>query len=249
MTRRRAWLRALLVPGAAVVALGAPVDFARAEDAAAKTLDLTGFEGAVRLVLSPSDRLRSNTEGWRLAERQGVLVVAPQRAEPPSLGFCGTVPDLSPALPSAASARVEIAIPPSTRVLARRFAGSLESSVALVDARFEVRSGSLRLAQLIGGAVSIEGAGSTTVGEAAGSLALAVNGPGTIHVLGGLTERLKATLQGSGRIRHEGVVRRALIAAEGEGEVHVREVHDPVRIDRSGRASITSACMGVPCGR
>jgi hypothetical protein len=68
-------------------------------------------------------------------------------------------------------------------------------------------------------------------------------------VQGGRTEQLKATLQGSGLIHHGGVVRQAILVADGDGEIRVRQLQEPPRSEQTGRASITTACIGLTCER
>lgn len=244
-------LRALFRLGTTAVVVAASIGGAHAAPA---TLDLTGFEGRVRLVVSPTDELRSNTDGWQLVQRQDALFLQRRQDNTPVDDACGGRPPRTYSSAAntmgARSSVVDIAIPASTRLLARGFGGTLESSVALVDARLEVASGgTLRLAQLVGGDVNVVGTGSATIGEAAGNLTLAVNGPGSIQVQGGRTEQLKATLQGSGLIHHGGVVRQATLAAGGDGEIRVRQVQEPPRSERTGQASITTACIGLTCER
>ena len=242
-------LRALLRVTVTAAVVAAPMGFARAAPSAPTTLDLTGFEGRVRLVLSATDEVRSNTDGWQLTQRQDVLFVQPRQARARQGDSCGGSAGRTYVSAPDARQTVEIAIPASTRLLARGFAGTLESSVALVDARLEIGSGTLRLAQLVGGDLSVVGTGAATIGEAAGSLSLAVRGPGTIQVQGGRTEQLKATLRGSGLIHHGGVVRQANLSADGDGEIRVRQVQEPPHSEQTGRASITTACIGLTCER
>jgi Putative auto-transporter adhesin, head GIN domain len=243
--------QALLRLGATAIVAVASIGGAHAAPA---TLDLTGFEGRVRLALSSTDELRSNTDGWQLVQRQNVLLLQQRQDSTPVDHACGGSPArTSTSATNATSARssvVDIAIPASTRLLARSFGGTLESSVALADARLEVASGgTLRLAQLVGGDVKAVGTGRATIGEAAGSLSLAVNGPGSIQVQGGRTEQLTASLQGSGLIHHGGVVRRATLTAGGDGEIRVRQVQEPPRSEQTGGASITTGCIGLTCER
>lgn len=241
--------RTLFAAAVLAALAAAPIDLARAAEAAPATLDLSGFEGRVRLVLSATDEVRSNTDGWLLGRRRDALFVQRRQVSTFALPACGG-PALAPAanVPSAQQT-VEIAIPASTLLRARGFAGTLESNVALVDARLEVGSGTLQLAQLVGGELSVVGSGAATVGEAAGSLRLAVDGSGTIQVRGGHTEQLEATLNGSGLIHHDGVVRQAVLTAAGDGEIRVRQVQEPPRSEQTGRASITTACIGPTCER
>ena len=248
-------LRACLAAALTAATMLAPPARAAAAEPALPTLDLTGFDGRVHLVAGATDQIRSNTEGWQLVRRGDSVYLQARAARSTAAPTCGGSAGRQYSVASAASAAsaasrsVEIAIPASTRLVAQRYAGTLESSVALVDARLEVGAGTLALTQLVGGEVRVVGPGTATVGAAAGHLTLAVHGPGTVRVQGGRTDRLDATLDGSGLIHHDGVVRHATLAATGDGEIRVRQVLEPPRTQQTGRASITMACQGLACER
>ena len=247
---------------AAVVAAVASIWLDPATAASAATLDLSGFDGEVRLLEGSKLEARPNAGGWRLAQRDGSMVLqrearAAMQAPPPG-GDCDggfappalLAPSTSSAPPgSSRGARVEITIPPATRVQARGFAGTLQSSAALIGPLLEVRGGKIELARVQSGDLSIVGPGSITVGEAGGRLSVAVTGPGVLHLRGGRIEQLTAALDGKGSIRHDGVAARAILAADGEGAIRVRRVEEPVRIEQGGFASIATNCDTSPCDR
>lgn len=236
---------------------------ARAEAPTLPTLDLSGFEGKVRLQHSPDGAARVSTEGWKLVEREGALILEEQRVYEESSGGAGCASAVDrPSYPastransgwwgganrSGAAAQIEIVIPASTRVVARGFAGSLDSSVALVEPRIEVTSGRAALAQVLGGELTVNGPGAITIGQAAGQLNVSVSGAGSIQVQDGRIDQLTATLRGTGSIGHGGVARRAILSASEAGEIRVRGVEEPIRIEQAGLAAITIACRGTTC--
>lgn len=237
---------------ALAMAIAPPLDAAQAADS---TLDLSGFEGTVSLQHSPSGEARVSTEGWTLVEREGRLILEAHKAYQESSGGCSSAFD-RPSFPAPArqseigagkTARVEIAIPASMRVLANGFSGALESSVVLVDPRIEITSGTLALVQVLGGELTISGPGAIKIGQAAGHLDLAVSGAGSIDVRDGRIDKLTATLRGRGSIRHDGVVRRAALIAGEAGEIRIRQVEEPIRIEQAGTATIAIACKGTVC--
>lgn len=228
---------------------------ARADDAQPTALDLSGFEGEVQLVQADRTRLITPAQGWKLIERRGSLTLAQAEAPAadtlPWVAACGApkpyVSTRPVGGPGGKGARVEIGITPTTLVRAHRFSGSLRSDVALVGPDVEVGTGTVELARVSGGVLAVRGPGSISAQQATDRVELAVEGAGSLHVKGGITDELTATLQGTGSIRHEGLVQRAVLSASGEGSIRVNRVEDPVRIDQAGFASITTDCAESSC--
>ena len=231
------------------------VSSAIAADTPPTVLDLSGFEGEVRLVQADRTRLITPAQGWKLNERRGRLSLA--RVETavadalPWVAACGAPKLYAPTRPAGdpggKGAQVEIGISPTTVLQARRFPGVLRSDVALVGPDLEVGTGTVELAGVSGGVLAVRGPGSISARQATDRVELVVEGAGSLHVKGGITDELIATLQGTGSIRHEGLVQRAVLSASGEGSIRVNRVEDPVRIDQAGFASISTDCAEASC--
>lgn len=219
-------------------------------------LDLSGFEGEVQLVRSETTQLRQPARGWKLDDRRGthtLVKVEERRGVEPFGPVCGvpvasTLTRLS-ADRDSRGARVEIGVAPSTSVRAQRFSGTLRSSAPLREPKIDVDTGKVELAQVSGGELAVRGPGSLTIEEAGDKVDLAVDGTGAVQVGGGTTDELIATLQGSGSIRHDGIVKRAVLSASGDGTIRIRRVDDPVRVDQAGFASISTDCAEASCVR
>ena len=250
-------------PLAAAALLGAiwVSPFAVAAQQAASVLDLTGFAGKLRLVNGASGAPRATTPGWTLMDKDGALTLKPpeQRRQYTSAiqSSCDSATNPTSALSvmgSGAPANaleaneiVEVAIPARTRVLARGFAGSLESKVALFDPELKVTTGAVSLAQVLGGELAVVGAGSISIDQAAGKLKIAVAGPGKVEIAGGRIDELNATVEDAGLLRHDGSARRATLAASGISQIRVRQVEQPVRVDQAGFAAVSIRCKGTAC--
>ena len=232
---------------------------ARAADAQLAVLDLSGFEGEVRLVQADSTRVITPVRGWKLIESRGIgtLVRAEvPAADTPSWGdTCGAPKSYARTRPAAdpgegsggRGARVEIGIAPTTLLQARRFSGVLRSDAPLIRPDVEVGTGKVELAQVSGGVLAVRGPGSMSAGQATDRVELVVEGAGSIHVKGGFTDELTATLEGIGSIRHDGLVQRAVLSASGEGAIRINRVEDPLRIEQAGFASISTDCGQTSC--
>lgn len=237
---------------ALAMAIASPLGAAQSPPGA---LDLSGFEGSVRLEHSPTGEARVRTDGWTLVERQGALVLQAQPVYQASSSACGSIFDRTSFLASTGrnkdrggkAAKVEIAIPASMRVLASQFSGSLESNVALVDPHLDVSSGTLSLVQILGGELAINGPGAIKIEQAAGRLRVGVDGAGSIQVRHGRIDHLTAAVRGSGSIHHDGIARRAVLIANEAGEIRIGQLVEPIRIEQAGSASITIACRGTAC--
>ena len=232
---------------------------ARAADAQPSVLDLSGFEGEVRLVQADSTRVITPVQGWKLIESRGIGTLV--RAEAPvadtplwgdSCGAPKSYAQARPATepggdPGGRGARVEIGITPTTLLQARRFSGVLRSDVTLIRPDVEVGTGKVELARVSGGVLAVRGPGSMSAGQATEQVELVVEGAGSIHVKGGFTDALTATLEGIGSIRHDGLVQRAVLSASGEGAIRINRVEDPLRIEQAGFASISTDCGQTSC--
>lgn len=281
---------------------------AAAVDAEPTVLDLTGFEGEVRLVQAETTRVIQPTKDWTLANQRGNLTLVRQKKPAAAVAAVAAVSDDAPfwgdgcGAPKSPLTRstgraagevdgkaggivggkvgvnvdgragdkayrgavgeavgeaggdatgkgttVEIGIAPMTTVQARHFAGRLQATAPLLAPDLELAGGKAELGQVSGGALTVRGPGSMSIRQALEQVRLVVDGEGSVHVLGGNTEELTATLQGSGTIRHDGLVQHAILSASGEGAIRVNRVEDPVRIDQAGFASISTDCGQTSC--
>ena len=133
---------------------------------------------------------------------------------------------------------VELFVPPGTPLTATVAAGqwdiaALKAPLALEVAGAEVSAGAMTDARL-----SVRGGGDIKVAQVEGDLQADIAGSGSITVLAGSVNNLKATIMGTGSVLVQAPAERADLAVSGDGWIEVRKVRQEPKVRISGLGAV-----------